>query len=492
MKYSNLFFLSTGILGTVSSSVFPEEVKHNYNVLFIAVDDLRPELGCYGNTIAQSPYMDRLASEGVLFNRAYCQQAISMASRASIMTGYLPEKKQIYTNHPANKLCPAEEKIEDVFRKHNYSLKGYGKIYNYESDNQEQFIDYLSSDPNAKTRGRGYLDPANQALVTKDGWGGKAFENMDVPDEAYLDGFMAEEAVQALGEYAKTKETFYMAVGFKKPHLPFIAPKKYWDLYDREDIRIAENQSLPINYDPLEYYNFEELRNGYDGIPREKALIPIELQHTLKHGYYACVSYIDAQIGKLLNKLSETGLDENTIVVLWSDHGFKLGEHGMWCKHTNFEVDTRVPLIIKVPDGKTGVSNSFVELIDIYPTLMELCGFDKPSHLDGQSLVRELENPDKIFRHEAFSLYPRNKENTLMGYSVVNNRYRYTKWVNLLNGATMGESLYDHTIDPGENINISHNLENKNVIEEMNGCLTKKWIMNASILTPQNNAKVNK
>lgn len=492
MSYTNLLFFSTGILGTVSFNVFSEEAKHTYNVLFIAVDDLKSELGCYGNTVVQSPNIDRLASEGVLFNRAYCQQAISMASRASIMTGYLPEKKRIYTNRPANELCPTEEKIEDIFRKNNYSLKGYGKIYNYESDNREQFIDYLGADPNSKIKGRGYLDPVNQALVRDDGWGGKAYENMDVPDEAYLDGFMAEEAVRALGEYAKTKEAFYLAVGFRKPHLPFIAPKKYWDLYTREDIRIAENQSLPINYDPLEYYNFEELRNGYDSIPREKALIPIELQHTLKHGYYACISYIDAQIGKLLNKLVETGLYENTIVVLWSDHGFKLGEHGMWCKHTNFEEDTRVPFIIKVPDGKTGVSDSFVELIDIYPTLMELCGFDKPSHLDGQSLARELENPDKIFRDEAFSLYPRNKENTLMGYSVVNNRYRYTKWVNLLNGAIMGESLYDHTVDPGENINISHNVENENVIEEMNDCLTKKWIMNASILAPRNEEKVNK
>lgn len=482
MNYKSKFLLSCGVLSALSLSAYAQKAKKKYNVLFIAVDDLRPELGCYGNTTIQTPNIDKLGSQGVVFNRAYCQQAISMASRASIMTGMKPENNLIYENGTANEAYPGQDKIEDIFRKSNYRIQAYGKIYNYYSDNRTQFGEtYTDTNPHSKAKGRDYLTSENQALVQSDGyWGGRAYEMADVADNEYRDGFFAEEACKRLTQFAKSKEPFYMAVGFIRPHLPFNAPKKYWDLYSREDIQLAKNQTIPINHGSLIVHNFEELRNGYDSIPLRREVIPSDLQHTLKHGYYACVSYIDAQVGKLMAELKRTGLDKNTIVVLWSDHGYKLGEHGMWCKHTNFDLDTRVPLIIKTPQGKSGVSQSFVELLDLYPTLMDLCGLEKPNFIEGTSLTNELQNPEQVFRTEAYSMYPHRDQ--MIEYSVVDKNYRYMQWVHLPTGEVRAEELFDHSIDRDENINISSYPEYAGVKKRMAAQLKSKWKMDASVL----------
>lgn len=484
MDYKSKILISCSVLSALSFNIYPQKVKKNkkYNVLFIAVDDLRTELGCYGNSVIKTPNIDKLGSEGVVFQKAYCQQAISMASRASLLTGIKPENNLIYENGTANAACPGQDKIEDVFRKNQYTIQGYGKIYNYYSDNSEQFGEsYLEKNPKSKAKGRDFLEPENHKLIKEDGhWGGPAYEMADVADNEYVDGFLAEETCKKLKQFAKSKEPFYMALGFRKPHLPFNAPKKYWDLYQREDIQLAENQTLPMNYNKFTQYNFEELRNGYDFIPRNKDLIPSDLQHTLKHGYYACVSYVDAQIGKVLDQLKKSGLDKNTIVVLWGDHGWKLGEHGMWCKHTNFDLDTRVPLIIKTPNGKSGVSQSFVELLDLYPTLMDLCNLEKPKFLDGNSIVNEIIHPDQVFRTEAYSMYP--YRNQVIGYSIVNKDFRYIQYVHIPTGKVEADELYDHSIDRGENINISAYPEYSDIKERMSAVLRTKWKMDSSIL----------
>lgn len=484
MNYKSKILVSCGVLSALSFNAYAQKTKQKkkYNVLFIAVDDLRPELGCYGNTVIKTPNIDKLGSEGVVFQRAYCQQAISMASRASLLTGLNPENNLIYENEPANKLCPGQDKIEDIFRKNQYTIQGYGKIYNYYSDNREQFGEsYVAKNPNSKGKGRDFLTPENHKLIKEDGhWGGPAYEMADVADNEYNDGFLAEEACRKITELAKAKDPFYLAVGFTRPHLPFNAPKRYWDLYERKDIELAENQTLPVNYNDFTLYNFEELRHGYDFIPLKRDLIPSDLQHTLKHGYYASVSYVDAQIGKLLNQLKKSGLDKNTIVVLWGDHGWKLGEHGMWCKHTNFDLDTRVPLIVRMPGGKSGTSQSFVELLDLYPTLMDLCDLEKPDFIQGTSIVNEIKHPNQVFRTEAYSMYPH--RNQVIGYTVVDKNFRYIQYVHIPTGKVEADELYDHSIDRGENINISSYPEYAEVKERMGALLRTKWKMDPSIL----------
>lgn len=482
---AHFFGLMAGISALLPGSLAASGIAKPFNVLFIAVDDLRPELGCYGNTVIQSPNIDALAAEGIVFQRAYCQQAICMASRASLLSGMLPEKRSIYACGPVNEAYPRHEKLDDLFRRSGYQVKAYGKIYHHGSDHRDQFgTDWIPGDPAGKAVGRGYLDPASIARIIDDSGRGPAFEKPDVEDRAYDDGFFAEEAVKTLDAFAQAGKPFFLAVGFHKPHLPFNAPLKYWDMYDEKNLQLPSNQHLPENYGKFTVYNFGELRN-YEGMPKGKELIPEPLQRTLKHGYYACVSYMDAQLGKIMDKLKETGLDKNTIVILWGDHGWKLGEHGMWCKHTNFELDTRVPLIMKVPGYAAGKTSSFTELMDIYPTLAELCGIGLKAPVDGQSLVPVLNQPSAIHRTEAFSLYPYSRQDPkrlVIGYAVVNDRYRYIRWVNVSGGKFEEAELYDHQTDPGENVNLAGQEKYLAVEEELARLLQRKWTMNATIL----------
>ncbi len=442
----------------ITSSCTKKKETNSYNILFIAVDDLRPELGCYGNEIIKAPNIDKLASEAVVFNRAYCQQAICMASRASLMSGISPEMHNFYACGPVNAEIPDVLKMDDLFRQKGYITKAFGKIYHHKSDHLDQFGENWQDDKPDKTwEGRGYVDSISKAQIIDGSGRGPAYESPDVVDNVYLDGYLAEQAVRVLDEFSKGKAPFFLAIGFHKPHLPFNAPKRYWDLYSAEDIELPPNDSLPLNYTEHTLYNFGELRN-YAGIPKGDDPLEESLKQTLKHGYYASVSYMDAQLGKVLDRLTATGLDKNTIVILWGDHGWKLGEHGMWCKHTNFELDTRVPLMIRVPGQTAGKTQSFAELLDIYPTLSELCGFELPDHLQGTSLVPNIKDPASITREAAFSLYPHgrnNAEQLVMGYSVRTDDFRYIQWKNISENSVEAEELYDHRIDPGENYNVA-------------------------------------
>jgi arylsulfatase A-like enzyme len=459
------------------------------NILFIAIDDLRPELGCYGNGQILSPELDKLASEGLVFNRTYCQQPICMASRASLMSGLRPDTLHIYNCKSLEEDAPGVLTLDQHFENNGYRIWAAGKIYHHGIDYDVQFgNDYKKVE--TEQQGRGYLAKESIEIVEKyDGWyrenrnqpgGGRgpAFESPDVPDNAYHDGKMTDMAIEQLARFKSAEEPFFMAVGYKKPHLPFNAPKKYWDLYDVNEIAMADNMYMPENASNFFTYNFGELRN-YAGIPKGQLPLSDTLSRKLKHGYYACVSYIDAQIGRLLDGLKESGLEDNTIVILWGDHGWKLGEHGMWCKHTQFELDNHVPMILKVPGQKSAGSTTeaLVEFVDIYPSLCELAGIELPAHLQGYSFVPVIDNPDIKWKEGALSYWPSvgrtDPDKLVMGYTIQTQRYRYTEWIKESSGELLARDLFDHQKDPDENKSIANDPGNESIVTELSALLDR-------------------
>lgn len=488
MKKSNLFLFLLLISGILVSCQSEKEIENEKpNILFIAVDDLRTELGCYGNTHIKSPNIDKLASEGLAFNRAYCQQPICMASRASLMAGVRPDTLNIYNCLSLEEDAPEILTLDQHFENNGYEVWASGKIYHHGIDYDVQFGDAYHK---AKTEavGRGYLSEEAIKIVEEydalyrenrnqpGGGRGPAFEWPDVPDNAYHDGKMTEMAIEKLADLKSSDKPFFMAVGYQKPHLPFNAPKKYWDMYDVDEIREADNPYHPENVSEYFDYNFGELRNYY-GIPKGSEAFSDTLNRTLKHGYYACVSYIDAQIGRLLNELKANGLDENTIVILWGDHGWKLGEHNMWCKHTQFHLDNHVPMIVKVPGQNPAKTDALVEFVDIYPSLCELAGVELPGHLQGTSFAPLVENPDRKWKEAAFSYWPEsnrtNPEKVIMGYTVQTDRYRYTEWIRKSTGELMARDLFDHQTDPDENRSIATNPENEELMQKLSVLLDR-------------------
>jgi iduronate 2-sulfatase len=428
------------------------------NVLFIAVDDLRPQLGCYGKRQIHSPNIDALAERGMLFERTYCQQAICMSSRASLLSGYRPDKHGIFKNGPLYECVPDCLSLNRHFEAKGYETISLGKIYHHRSDEKKGWR-REAYHPKGGWEGRGYLAPESVAAVreytekhpkAKRRGMGPAFEAPDVPDSAYPDGMIADRAIEEINR--KRESPFFLAVGFKKPHLPFNAPRKYWNLYDADTIDLADNPFPPEGMPRQALTTWTELR-GYAGMPKEGPM-PDAQARALIHAYYACISYVDAQIGRVLDELGRLGLRENTIIILWGDHGWKLGEHGMWCKHTNFEVDTHVPLIISAPGMKARGcrTRALTEFLDIYPTLCDLAGLDKPAHLEGLSMAPLLDDPDLKWKEAAYSQYCRGSS---MGYSIRTDRYRYTEWRRAGDKQPDAVELYDHETDPAENRNIA-------------------------------------
>ncbi len=460
------------------------------NVLFIAVDDLRPEFGAYGASHVKSPNLDRLARSGVTFHRAYCQQAVCSPSRTSVMTGARPDTTKVWdlVTHFRDAM-PGVVTLGQHFKNHGYFVQGMGKIYHGGFDDAPTWSVPWQS-PRAQTYGlpenNRYGRPAPEV---NDGKGGSkkkssekklnsrgpAFEGADVPDNTFQDGQVADLAIRTLGELKAKSQPFFLAVGFVKPHLPFVAPKKYWDLYDPAKIQLAPNKYRPKDAPDYAIQAGGELRN-YKDIPESS--IPDNLARQLKHGYYAAISYMDAQLGRVLDELERLKLRENTIVVLWGDHGWKLGEHDAWCKHSNCENDTNGALLLSAPGLKTAGAHSraLVEFVDIYPTLADLAGLPLPSHLEGLSFKPVLEKPDRPWKQAAFSQYPRSSGRSgagqLMGYSMRTERHRFTVWV-ARNDPSKVETteLYDHTADPQENQNLAGRPENAALVEN----LMKQW-----------------
>ncbi len=452
------------------------------NVLFIAVDDLRPQLNCYGHGQMISPNIDRLAREGLLFERTYCQQAVCAPSRASVLSGLRPDSTRIYDlNTPLRKALPDVLSLPQHFRNSGYETLSIGKIYHHPNDDQEGWSAApfrAGTFPEGKWKGRGYItqeaieqmNEYTSEMPNSEGRG-PAYEAADVPDNYYPDGANTDHAIAELRRLKGEGRPFFMAMGFYKPHLPFNAPKKYWDLYPREEIRLADNPFLPKDCPSYAPTDWGELRNYY-GIPK-KGPLSDDLARTLIQAYYACVSYMDAQVGRLLEELDRLDLRRNTVVILWGDHGWKLGEHSLWSKHTNFELDTRVPMIASAPGGRGGVRTSaLTEFVDIYPSICELAGVAVPAHCEGTSFVPLMGKPDRPWKSAAFSQYPRGK---VMGYTMRTARWRYTEWQERSSGRIMARELYDHDADPAENANVAAAEDMKGTVAELSAMLKAGW-----------------
>lgn len=469
------------------------------NVLFIAVDDLRPELGCYGAKHMNTPNLDKLAAGGIVFNRAYCQQAVCSPSRTSLLTGLRPDTTRIYELQTHfRRTIPHAVTLPQHFKAHGYHCVGLSKIYHGGLDDPASW-----SVPHWSPGGPGYGKPetladiqkrAAQARAEGKDLGGKAvekdtktglvlrvtapafrvrgpsWEDPDVPDNALPDGKTTDKAIEVLRQ-AKDKP-FFLAVGYLKPHLPFVAPKKYFDLYPPDTLSLADNPFPPRDCPDIALTNWGELR-AYSDIPPQGKLSDQKARELVR-AYYASTSYVDAQVGRLLDELDKLGLADNTVVVLWGDHGWHLGEHGLWCKHTNFEIATRSPLLFRAPGQKKpgAKTDALAEFVDIYPTLCELCGLPLPEGLEGTSLAPVLDDPARPWKKAAFSQYPRGK---VMGYSLRTARYRYTEWQERPGGKAIARELYDYQADPAGNANIAEKPENAELVGQLSKLLNAGW-----------------
>ena len=424
------------------------------NVLLICVDDLKPALGCYGDQTAKTPNIDRLASRGVTFESAYCNQAVCSPSRNALMTSLRPQTLGIY-DLPTHfrKAAPDAVTLGQHLRQNGYRAEALGKIFHVGHGNidDKDSWDVPSFKAKAKTYAltSGTTKRAKTDLESK----GPATELAEVDDDFYADGQVAVEAIRRLQAAARhPSQPFFIAVGFIRPHLPFVAPKKYWDLYKPEDIPMPQVISSPKGAPEYAATNSGELRS-YSDIAKTG---PIDetLTRQLIHGYYAATSYTDAQIGRLLSSLRDQGLEENTLVVLWGDHGWHLGDHGMWCKHTNYEQATRIPVIVAGPSVAQGQkSSAMIETVDIYPTISSLCRLTPPTGIDGVSFDRVLEDPNRPGRESVIHVYPRGNR---LGRAIRTQRYRLVEWKPFSDESGQAEyELYDYQIDPLETKNLA-------------------------------------
>lgn len=475
------------------------------NVLFIAVDDLRPEINCFGKTKLHTPNLDWLSSRSLQFNRAYCQVPVCGPSRISLLTGKRP-------SHPTGNSwglgSPTEREpsLPGYFKAHGFQTVSIGKVYHINHDDEASWS-------------RRYTDTFNERAYTVHGYCagyqlednrrklrnfGKQFsqgkadldlppicEAADAPDEAYPDGIIAHRAIEVLREFQGKEDRLFLALGFYRPHLPWAVPQKYWDLYNRDDVDLAVNPFLPVdgigvsNLGDFLHYGEEEIDSTYSdlGSYRESdfPVLSEAKQRECIHGYWASVSFTDAQIGKVLAELERIGQLEETVIVLWGDNGWHLGEHKLWSKTTNFEESTRIPLLLSAPGHPTGAtSDALVELVDVYPTLCDLTGLERPPHLEGLSMAPLLDDPQLGWKTGVFSTAVRGDASTLR-----TDRYRLTRYSNVpaegdlwhLRGAGSGRAfeLFDHHNDPLENVNIAGRPESSALVEELDQMLTSGW-----------------
>ena len=502
--------LSIVLLSAYSVSEFNEQP----NVLMICVDDLRPELGCYGNADVISPNIDRIAAKGLIFNNAHCQTAICMPSRVSVLSGYRPETIGMARDMEDKKIPDDVISLPQLFNNAGYSTVSIGKVYHKNDDDSQawtrRYTDTFYKGKNGYSAG--YQLPSNiqifdnyfeklncyklseqsvselkngvipdavckklKPLIERKIEGGNTFvselikcigeeetamykqlimhhadlprplsvEVAEAPDEAYPDGVIGRCTIEELRKFKKSGKPFFLAAGFYRPHLPFAIPRKYWDLYEENKIKTASNPEPVL--DGLTAYNWDELRR-YGDIPKQGPLSEKKAKELIQ-AYYASVSFTDSQIGKVMTALKNLGLDKNTIVVLWGDHGWNLGEHGWWCKHTNYEISNRTAMIISTPGIKEGMAtDALVELVDIYPSLCELAHIKAPSYLEGLSFVPLIENPDRAWKNAVFCKHGNAKAIRTIDFRLIQHNNKQVE-------------LFDYATDPDENINIASNPE---------------------------------
>lgn len=431
-----------------------------YNVLFIAADDLRMNLGCYGDEVAVTPHLDDLAEQAMVFERAYCQFPSCNASRSSIITGMHPDSISVWrlSDH-FRETAPDVVTLPQHFKANGYHTESIGKVlhnYNGIRDNERSW-----SVPARMDQESHFSDYAFEKNSRKGKRKGLVAEMADAPEEAYDDGRITLDAVETIQRLSRQDEAFFLAVGFMKPHSPYNAPSSCWDLYDRNDMQALGPEDRPDGQSDLHWFPFGELRS-FPEVPKEGP-IPEALANRIRHGYYAATSFLDSNVGQLLQTLEESGLAENTIVVFWSDHGYHLGENSHWTKVTPRELDAQVPLLIHVPGKEPGRTSAIVEYTDLYPTLVDLCRLPAAEGLDGISFAPVLDDPKLEAREAALTQVSRPWSNKgaikWMGYSIRTRDFRYTRWVDFESRDVLAEELYDHREDSFERNNVADHRE---------------------------------
>ena len=460
------WLLGLFLLQIVCVNSAAQGVEHP-NVLLILVDDLKPSFGAYGDKWVHSPNLDRLFQRGMRFDRAYCNQAVCAPSRNHLLTGARSTSTGIYSlGYHFRKAHPKAITLPQHFKNYGYHTAGIGKVFHIGHGNindvhswsvpfqPDKVIDYVRYE---STNGELTKE---QALFSNQTAGGKprgaAWEEADVDDNAYADGRIATEGIKRLQAAKERKQPFFLALGFTKPHLPFCAPKKYWKLYDRENLPLAEYVQPPKGAPSYAGKTLGEL-NQYKPIPQNPPLDEKTIR-TLIHGYYAALSYMDAQVGRVIDELDRLQLSQETIIVLWGDHGYHLGDHGSWTKHTNYEQANRIPILIIAPGVTVAGSHSdaLIETVDLYPTLSELAGLSAPQGpqpIDGTSLVPILKDPKQTIRDHAYHCFPRGQR---LGRAIRTERYRLIEWKSFKQTNAQPEfELYDYQQDPLETKNLA-------------------------------------
>lgn len=454
------------------------------NVLFIVADDQNCRLGCYGDAWTKTPNLDRLAARGLTLRRAYCQTALCNPSRASVLSGLRPARNGVVDNgghlrdhHPDLVTLP------QYFKQHGYHTVGLGKIFHPGYDDEPSWSEphWDPPQPAYGPEGLKVLAELEAEADRKAAAGGKRpkhiiglpWEVADCADEALTDGGTATKAIETLQRLGD--RPFFLAVGFLRPHLPLAAPRKYWDLYPPETVRLTPYPIPPQDAPACALYDWSELR-AHVGIPKTGPLSD-EQARSMVRAYAASTTYMDAQVGRILDELRRLDLQQKTVVVFWGDHGWQLGEHGFWGKHTNYEDATHAPLIVARGDGVGGDSQSdaFVEFVDIYPTLAELCGLPSPAGLDGRSFAKLFEFPNAPFKQAAYHQYVRRMKDfgEVTGRAVRTDRYRYVEW-SLPEKNYLARELYDYANDPGETVNLADKPERAAVVEELRQLLHRQ------------------
>ncbi len=484
------------------------------NILFISIDDLRPALGVYEDPLAITPNIDRLASEGITFREAFCQSAVCAPSRASLMTGVRPDSTRVW--HLGDKfreINPKAVTMPQHFSEYGYRTVNIGKIFhNYMPDSvswdepdlrpsqylREEWLgrdgetfyisEEVSRSQEIKRDSLLKLKPIRYA----DGWNtGPAWEAGDVHDTMYYDGAQNELAKRTLSRLVKNDQPFFMGLGYFRPHLPFAVPKRYWDLYDPAQMPLSSNPLMPDRAPLFTMNSMYELRHydgfGHIGHPTSSFVMQEDTARILRQGYYASVSYVDALLGDLTDHLKNLGIYENTIIVVWGDHGWKLGDHNSWGKMTNFNIDLKVPIIIRAPEQmiRGAQTHAITELVDLFPTICDLAGIDAPTYMQGLSLRPLMDDPQRKWKRAAFSQFHRRPKvsadgNRYMGYSINTEQYHYIEWFKWnsgegVRGAFVESELYDRENDPLETTNVSDLPALKTNKEELAFMLERGW-----------------
>lgn len=512
MTRNSFRLLFTTLIALICINTHGQEKKRP-NILFISIDDLGPNLGSYDNEHIVSPNLDEFASNGMTFRNTFCQAAVCAPSRASLMSGMRPDSTRVrHLGDKFRELHPDIVTMPQHFKKNGYHTVCIGKIFhNYMPDSvswdepdlrpaqynlpewrgRDGETFYVNEETQRKQKIRRDQVIAKRPVYYADGWNnGPAWEWEDVHDSLYYDGAQTEMAKRTLTRLAKEDDPFFLALGYFRPHLPFAVPKKYWDYYDRDSLPLATNPFVPKQSPIMSMNSMYELR-GYDGFrnlkhPTENVMNE-DTARILKHGYYASVSYVDELFGQVIQQLKDLDIYDNTIIIIWGDHGWKLGEHNGWCKQTNYNIDIQVPMIICSPNQANPGMQTFgiTELIDMYPSLCELAGIPAPEYLHGTSFVPLIEAPKREWKEAAFSQFHRRPKVTpdggrYMGYSVRTVEYHYVEWFYWDNdnerlGDYVTNELYDLAKDPDENQNVASDESYGLAVQNLRKQLKSGW-----------------